>query len=227
MSEIFINHDIFVTYMARLEEQIDKKVKPILEKAMHESLGITVDEIKSDISDELKQNPVLDLLIDYSKPYKEAKEDFKRQYVMKLLIKFFGNVSEVAKLSGLERRTIHRLIKKFNISAIKIRKAMAKMDYIKESAVSDIIEETLDHYKAIINPEKLKTLYNQADKISREIVQELPEEIVSWKEAEEDFDRRFLAHILHEEKSTTKAARRIKLRYETLHRKLKKLGISS
>ena len=61
MSEIFINHDIFVTYMVRLEEQIDKKVKPILEKAMHEFLGITVDEIKSDISDELKQNPVLDL----------------------------------------------------------------------------------------------------------------------------------------------------------------------
>jgi len=226
LSEIFINHDIFVTYMVRLEEQIEKKVKPILEKAMHESLGITVDEIKSDISDELKQNPVLDLLIDYSKPYKEAKEDFKRQYVMKLLIKFFGNVSEVAKLSGLERRTIHRLIKKFNISAIKIRKAMAKMDYIKESAVSDIIEETLDHYKAIINPEKLKSMYEKADKISKEIVQELPEEVVGWKEAEEDFDRRFLAHILHEEKSTTKAARRIKIRYETLHRKLKKLGIS-
>ena len=211
--------------MSKLEDQIEKKVKPILDRAMHRYLGITVDEIKTDVSDQLKQNPVLDLLIDYSKTYKEAKEDFKRQYVTKLLIKFFGNVSEVAKVSGLDRRSIHRLIKQFRISAGKIRKEMAKSEYIKESAVSEIIEVTLEHYKAIINPDKLKSLYAKADEISKEIVKELPEEIVGWKDAEEDFDKKYLTHIMKEEPSTVKAAKRIRLRYETLHRKLKKLGL--
>ena len=211
--------------MASIEEQIEKKVKPILDRAMHRHLGITVDEIKSDMTDKLKKNPLLDLLIDYSKPYKEAEEDFKRQYVIKLLIKFFGNVSEVAKLSGLERRTIHRLIKRFHIHAAKIRREMAKIDYVKEMAVSDIIENTLDNYKAIINPERLESFYAHADELSKEIIKELPEEIITWKEAEEDFDKRYLSHVMQEEPSTVKAAKRIKLRYETLHRKLKKLGL--
>lgn len=208
-----------------LEEQIEKKVKPILEKAMHQYLGITVDEIKKDVSDRIKKNPVLDLLIDFSQPYKEAKEDFKRQYVMKLLIKFFGNVSEVAKVSGLERRTIHRLIKKYNIKALKIRKEMARMDYIREEAMSDIIEDTLDHYKQTINPVKLESMYKEAGQISKEIIKELPEDILAWKEAEEDFDIRYLEKITKEEPTTVKAAKRVKLRYETLHRKLKKLGL--
>ena len=210
---------------SNLEEQIEKKVKPILDKAMHRFLGITVDEIKLDMTDKLKKSPMLDLLIDFSQPYKEAKEDFKRQYITKLLIKFFGNVSEIAKVSGLDRRSIHRLIKQFDIKAGKIRRDMKKIDYIKEMAVSDIIENTLEHYKKVINPEKIESMYNKADEISKEIVKELPEDIVSWKEAEEEFDKRYLAHIIDEEPSTVKAARRIKLRYETLHRKLRKLGL--
>ena len=51
---------------SNLEEQIEKKVKPILDKAMHRFLGITVDEIKSDMTDKLKKSPMLDLLIDFA-----------------------------------------------------------------------------------------------------------------------------------------------------------------
>ena len=211
--------------MASIEEQIEKKVKPILDRAMHQYLGITVDEIKSDMTDKLKNNPLLDLVIDFTKNYKDAKEDFKRQYVIKLLIKFFGNVSEVARVSELERRTIHRLIKKFHIHAAKIRSEMAKVDYIKEVAVSDIIEDTLEHYKTAINPERIENLYAHTSEISKEIIKELPEDVVTWKEAEEDFDKRYLTHIITEEPSTVKAAKRVNLRYETLHRKLKKLGL--
>jgi len=47
------------------------------------------------------------------KPYKKAKEDFNSIYIEKLLGKTDGNIAEAAKISGLTRKTIYQLKKKF------------------------------------------------------------------------------------------------------------------
>jgi transcriptional regulator with GAF, ATPase, and Fis domain len=55
------------------------------------------------------------------KPYKEAKakvvEDFTRAYVQDVLSRVGGNVSEAARLSGLERVSLQKIMRRLNIHA--------------------------------------------------------------------------------------------------------------
>ena len=52
-------------------------------------------------------------------PYKEAKEKwletFDRRYLKQILSKYRGNISKAAKFSGINRRTIYRLLERYNI----------------------------------------------------------------------------------------------------------------
>ena len=120
-----------------LELVIESKVKPIISSAMQKFLGITVNEIPSDISDKLIRSPVLDIEIDTSLTFKKAKEQFKKQFLIRLLQNNFGNVSQVADIAKVDRRSIHRMVKKFMLDPDKFRKDMVRMDYIKQAAVKD------------------------------------------------------------------------------------------
>jgi DNA-binding NtrC family response regulator len=55
-----------------------------------------------------------------SLPYREAKErclsDFETEYLKSLLSKTSGNITEAAKIAGVNRKTIHRLLKRYNIN---------------------------------------------------------------------------------------------------------------
>jgi len=46
------------------------------------------------------------------------------------------------------------------------------------------------------------------------------------KQAEQEFEKKYLRQALQENKTITATAKKIGLRYETLHRKLKSLGLS-
>jgi len=209
-----------------LDIVVKTKVKPILSSAMQRFLGITVPEISTDISDKLIKSPVLDIEIDTTKTFKQAKEEFKRQFLIRLLQNNFGNVSKVAEIAKTDRRSIHRMIKKFNLNPEKFRKDMMRMDYIKQEAVKDIIESTLDDYSDSVNEEKLKKLYQNIPKLSKNIIKELPESPITLKQAELQFEKKYLLKALAQNNfNIAKTARQIKLRYETLHRKIKALSI--
>ncbi len=47
--------------------------------------------------------------------YKEAKEEFEKKYLQGLLQKTSGNVTRAARIAGINRRTLHRLIKRYNL----------------------------------------------------------------------------------------------------------------
>ena len=47
--------------------------------------------------------------------YQRAKEAFEKQYIQNLIKSVSGNISEAARVSGLNRRTIYRLLKKHDI----------------------------------------------------------------------------------------------------------------
>ncbi|MEK6874648.1 MAG: helix-turn-helix domain-containing protein [Nanoarchaeota archaeon] len=210
-----------------LDIVVEEKVKPLLESAMYRYLGITIKEIQTDITDRLKKSPLLDYVIDPSLPFKEAKDGFKKQYILKVLRAHFGNVSAAANSAGIDRRSIHRLIKKYHIDLDQFRNILLRPAYIKELAISDIITKTLDNYKQIINAQRLDKLYKDAQQISKDIVKELPEIILSMAAAEEEFERRYLKQVMLIYNGKTKEiAHKIGLRYETLHRKLKALEIS-
>jgi len=54
-------------------------------------------------------------------PYKEAKsrvvDEFTRTYVQELLRQTKGNISEAAQLSGLERVSLQKILRRLNIQA--------------------------------------------------------------------------------------------------------------
>ena len=210
--------------MTTKEPTIEEKIKPIVKEATHKFLGVNIDELTDDITSKLTQSSLIDLEIDTSIPFKEAKKQFKRDYLEKMLKLHLGNISEVAKLTHVNRRSLHRLINEFDIDVNKIKKEMKKPYDMKVTAVGHVIEETLDTYKAVIHPEKLEAAYEGVPEISGDILKELPEKNTSMKDAEEEFERRYLQKALIEHShNISQTAKAIGLRFETLHRKLKSL----
>ena len=209
-----------------LEKVLDNKVKPILKEATIKYLGVNIDKLSEDITSKISKQSTIDLKIDFSLSYKEAKKKYKKQYIEKILKLKLGNISEAAKLISTDRRSIHRLIHDFHIDIKKIKQELVKPYYIKLSSINFAIENTLDNYKEIIHPKKLESLYKNVSGISEDIIKELPESPISLKEVEEEFDKEFLKKRLEENNNNPQlTAKLIGLRYETVLRKAKKLGL--
>jgi len=69
-------------------------------------------------------------------------------------------------------------------------------------------------------------MYQEVGTLSRNIAKVIPHQDVTWKEAEKEFEKQFLGRALKESKGKVgKTADKLKIRVETLHRKIKKLGI--
>ncbi|MBN2111653.1 hypothetical protein JW707_01000 [Candidatus Woesearchaeota archaeon] len=209
-----------------LEKVMKSRIKPIIEEAMQKFLGARVVEIESDISDRIARSPLVDVEIDTSLSFRKAKDSFKRHYISRLLQTHLGNISKVADLIGIDRRSIHRLIKELKIDVEEIRKNLLSREYAREEAVKDVIESTLDEYKQVVNPQRLKKMYAEVPEISKDILKELPEAPMTLKDALEGFEKMFIMKSLKENGfNVSKTAKKIGLRYETLHRKMKALGL--
>jgi len=212
---------------SELENLINVKVKPLLDEAMQKNLGITVSELESDISNKLKTG-VFEFNIDTSMKFKHAKRKFRQDYVSRLLNLHLGNVADVARVANMDRRSIHRIVAEMKLDVERLRNALERGAYVKELAVRDIIQNCLENYKPSLNPLKYEALYKQAPVLSKNIVKELPESPKTLKQAEKEFEIKYLKKALEENNwNVSKTARKIGLRFETLFRKLKILGIKS
>lgn len=208
-----------------LEKALKEKIEPYLEQTMQKFLGVRIDELEKDITDTIERK-LIGYTIHTELPFKLAKNLFKREFLKRTIQTHQGNVSEAAKLLGLDRRSIHREIKKLDIDIKKLREKMYKIGYFKKEAMDTALRKTLDQYKDILHPEKLKKFYQEVPLISENIVKFLPKKVLTWKEAEEEFEKLYLKKILEENNwNLTKTAKQINLRYETLIRKVKKLGL--
>lgn len=208
-----------------LEKSLKEKIEPYLEETMQKFLGVRIDELEKDITDKIEKK-LIGYTIHTELPFKLAKNLFKKEFLQKIIQTHQGNVSEAAKLLGLDRRSIHREIKKLSIDVKKLRQAMYHLGYFKKEAMDAALRKTLDSYKSILHPQKLKKFYEEIPLISENIVKFLPKKVMSWKEAEEEFEKLYLQKILEENRwNLSQAARQIGLRYETLIRKIKKLKL--
>jgi two-component system response regulator GlrR len=82
-----------------------------LENTIEHAVAITQHDV---ISEEIIL-PAKDLLAEPLKPFKEAVEEFKRGYVVRLLEFTKGNVSKAAELAGKYRADFYNLVKKHNL----------------------------------------------------------------------------------------------------------------
>ncbi len=75
------------------------------------------EKIFSIIKESLKMNEVNEISHEksLSKPLKEARENFEKEYLSSQLKKFGGNISKMAKFIGMERSALHRKLKGLNI----------------------------------------------------------------------------------------------------------------
>jgi len=213
-----------------LEKVVEKKdfeaLLPVIEDTMHRFLGVTISELNEDLTSKLNKRSLLNISIRHDLSYKPAKKEFKKEFVTRLLQINLANVSEAAKVAHVDRRSIHRIIQESKIDITQIRKELIKPRYFKKMAVSAIVEDVLEQYKDIIHPVKLDKMYKSVSRLSDDIVHELPETKMTFSEAEDFFDKEYIRFALEKEGfNISKTARTIGLRYETLYRKIKKLGI--
>ncbi len=203
--------------MNDLERTIEEKVKPLVDRAMRQYLGVSVSEIERDITAKLKH---LDDDPDISILFKKAKRLFKKSYLLRLLQQHSGNVAETAKLADIDRRSLHRLITGLGITVDSFREMKT---YARQQQITHVIEHVVDTYKTILHPEKIKQLYRVAPVLSKEILDQLPELPKTLEQAERDFERAYLAKARGQHATIAATAKAIGLRYEVLHRKLKLL----
>ena len=210
-----------------LEKVIDIKIKQLVDKAMHNTLGMTITEIESEISDKLKNGLFFEIEITTALPFKKAKKLFKKQYVARLCRLHFGNISEVAAIAGIDRRSVHRIVTDLKIGITDFREEAEKIStYNKQTFVEEAIKDAITPYKTSINPIKFKALYKQAPTLSSDIAKALPDVEITYKTAEQEFEKIYLTKALQENNGNiSKTAKKIGVRFETLHRKMKKLGI--
>lgn len=205
-----------------LESTIKEKVTPLLEGTMEKSWGITIPCIGSDISDKLR-NPLLHVYVPQTTTFHAAKKRFKAAFLKTELHRHLGNVSQLAKLLGVDRRSVHRAIRELDIDMQLVRHHL-KND--QERIVDQTIRSTLGQYRSFIQPEQLEKFYLHIPELSRSIAQILPHQDLTWKQAEREFERQLLSHAVESrEGDIPSTAKQLQIRVETLYRKLKKLGI--
>ncbi|MBT4824803.1 hypothetical protein HN695_03955 [Candidatus Woesearchaeota archaeon] len=209
-----------------LEVVLDKKVKPLIKDATTKFLGVGIEKLNEDITSTLTRSSFGDIKISYGSDYKKAKKQYKKDFLARLLVLNLGNISETAKVLGLDRRTLHRMVKEFDIDVNKIKSELLRPYPIKVSALSGAIEEVLDDYKAVLHPKKLEEMYKNVPHLSEDILKDLPDPKISMKDAEELFEKDYFKyHLNKHEHNISKTAKAIGIRFETLHRKMKKLSI--
>ena len=209
--------------MAKTLEKIaerKEKIDPVVEKAMEKFLGATVKQINDDISNRLIEG-IIDFEIDLNVKFKKAKEQFKHAFLIKLLQFTNGNVSEAARIADIDRRSIHRLISKFKIKIGELRKEPYYFrEEKKEMHVKEIVEQTLGRYDIT---------RQYADKVDEETAQNISKKIpdirLTFDEAIDMFEKEYIKAALEKFKNIKVAAKKIGLRYETLHKKAKELGL--
>lgn len=208
-----------------LESTLKEKVSPLLEETMEKHWGISIPKVESDITDQLKK-PQLDLYLASRLPFFKAKKQFQAEFIKRELRLHRGNISQLAKTLRIDRRSVHRAIKDLEINVEKARGEAQERENYRQNIIGHAIRSTLENYKEIIQPQKLESVYQDLPSISRNIAKVLPHQDLTWKEAEQEFEKQFLLQALEENNwNITQMAEKIKMRAETVHRKIKRLQL--
>ena len=181
-----------------LEEKIKEKVSSLLEETMEKHWGITIPKIEEDLSGKLS-HPQLNIYVPLNLSFSAAKKFFKAEFLKRELRLHKGNISQLAKVLGIDRRSVHRVIKDLGVDVEKLRKEIQSIEDSQTGFVDHAIRSTLDQYKEVIQPQKMEKMYEEVHELSRNIAKILPHQELSWKEAEKECERQFLIYHLRQD----------------------------
>ena len=171
-----------------LEETIKEKVSPMLEETMEKHWGITIPQLGEELSDKLK-NPQLNIYVPANLSFSAAKKVFKAEFLKRELRLQKGNISQLAKVLGIDRRSVHRVIKRLGIDIDVVREKIQSGENYQQDFVDQALRSTLEQYKEIIQPQKMEKMYQEVGTLSRNIAKVIPHQDVTWKEAEKEFEK--------------------------------------
>ncbi|MBN1503388.1 hypothetical protein JW930_07650 [Candidatus Woesearchaeota archaeon] len=164
--------------------------------------------------------------INFSKPFKQAKKEFVKNYVNNILIFSFGNVSKAAELANINRRHLHRLINQLNVDIDCHRKQMINPVMYMKSNMQNVIEESIEDCKNFIDKDNLESLYSELDDITTVLADNL-DYPSTFEESMDLFERGYIQKVLEEHNfEIGKAAEKLGMSERTLYRKINKLNIS-
>ena len=210
-----------------LEETIKGRVALLLEETMEKSWGIYVPQVQSDLTDKLQHQLPLKFYVPTASSFQEAKRKFKSEFLKNQLHLHNGNISQLAKFIGIDRRSVHRAIRGLDLQLDEVRREH-NAGSPQEKIINQTIRFTLEGYKDIIQPQKMEKMYQEVPTLSRNLAKILPHNGLTWKQAEREFEKQFLSQSLQEYHwKVAETARKLNLRPETLHRKIAKLRLSS
>ena len=206
-----------------LEDAIKGKVRPLIHDSIEKTWGLAIPKLEEDITSKLAKEQTT-IPIQFSLSYLDALAAFKKEFFERELRKHH-NISFLAKLLGVSRRSVHRSIKELGIRIPKRTKEEQK-NYFKEQEIYNSLREALLEYKTLFREKKMNELYSTLPDLSKTLAQELPEQDAStWKSAKHDFETRYLRHHISLGDKLKVVAKRIGIRAESLSRKLKVLGL--
>lgn len=210
-----------------LEKVVKEKIEPLIVKETKQAIGATVEELNRSLIEKIVTTPFHIIDVDTSLSYRRAKQLFKKKFFMHLIETHYGNISDVAKITGIDRRTIHRVIRDLDIDISRVREHLLNPDHYLRIALDSSVKNVLEQYKPIINPNRLEQIYKNLPRLEEELVAQLPHRDMTYKDAEEEFEKRYFSKILKDNHwNVSLSAKKIGLRYETLHRKIKSLGLT-
>jgi DNA-binding NtrC family response regulator len=206
--------------------ELTLKVKPIVDEATERYMGAYVPKLSDDITSRLSRTSIFEFDVDPTIPYRAAKRAFKKAFITRLLLFSLGNISEVARITGKDRRSIHRMVIQFGINVRKIKRDLIRPYEIKLSTINTLIEDVLDKHRETLDGPGLREFYRHVPDLSDNILKEIPEPRISLREAQREFDMIYFRKALDANGSSiSRTARVIGIRYETLSRKLRGLGL--
>ncbi|MFP4656008.1 MAG: helix-turn-helix domain-containing protein [Candidatus Woesearchaeota archaeon] len=209
----------------RKEESLERVMEAdgrnrIIEDIFHKYLGVTIKELSQDITKKIDE-PLIESIVKEERDMKKAKEIFLHHYIIRHLESHHGNVKSASKEAGVNRRTLHRMISRFNIETSFMRGRRKETAY--ETQIHDAIERSLNKYEEIIHPNKFDAIYNRITDITKDIANNTDSSSrMSLKDAEDTFLADFISKAIERNHGNlSRAARELGIRYETLHRKMK------
>lgn len=199
-----------------------KKIETIVQKYIGSSFSELNNDITEKFSDSLED---IEYNINISQGYRKSKLEFTKRFIIKLMRKHNGNICHAAREAGVDRRTIHRLIKRFKIDMEYIRSHSLETNSKKiNSNVYIFIEDSLKKYERKIDSLKFDIMYKNVPIMTRDIIDQLYFDIrLTLKEAEFEFEKKLIFSALSENKNRLSlTAKKLGIRPETLYRKIKK-----
>ncbi|MFW5852417.1 MAG: helix-turn-helix domain-containing protein [Nanoarchaeota archaeon] len=182
--------------------------------------------VNEDITERLSY-PFTNYTVGKEIDYRKAKEDFLKRYIIMVLTRHSGNITYAAEEADVSRRTVHRMIRKFGININRMRTYTEK-NY-SEYIISDAIETSVKKYETKMRPKQIDGLYKNLNYITRDImIQSSLGSILTLREAEQEFEKKFFQCLLERNSlKKNKIAKKLGIRSETLHRKIKSLNLNN